>query len=307
MGTYIGKRLLQLIPIVLGVTFLTFSLLYLAPGDPAQARLLANGSVVTDEALRSLRIAMGLDRPFLVQYVDWLVGFLTGDLGISYHDDMPVAVKLGIAAWPTIRLASLSLLFTMLISVPLGITMAVKQNTFFDNFVRFLTFIGNSVPNFMISLILMYVVCLKLHLLPVISANSWKGLVLPVTTLVIMHSSKFIRQVRAEVLEQMDKEYVLSARVRGVKESTILYKNVLHNSMITIITIFGLSAGTLLAGTAVIETIFSWPGLGKLVIDSISYRDYPTIQGFVVIMAIVYVLINLITDICYKLLDPRVN
>ena len=132
-------------------------------------------------------------------------------------------------------------------------------------------------------------------------------MILPVATLVIMQSSKFIRQIRAEVLEQMDREYVLNARIRGVKEMIVLFKNVLHNSMKTILTIFGLSVGTLLAGTAVIETIFSLPGLGKLVIDSISYRDYPTIQGFVVVMAVIYVLINLITDICYKILDPRVS
>ncbi|SFR65568.1 nickel ABC transporter permease [Anaeromicropila populeti] len=307
MFSFISKRLLQLIPIILGVTFMTFTLLYLAPGDPAQSRLLAQGTVVSDEALESTRESMGLNEPFLVQYWNWLKGLLTSDFGTSYHDDQPVMIKLQRAAIPTIQLTFFSMLITLLISVPLGILMAIKQNKWIDNFIRLLTFIGTSIPNFMISLLLIYVVCLKLKLLPVVTSGTYKGLILPVITLVIMQSSKFIRQVRAEILEQMDKEYVLSARVRGVKESTLLFKNVLHNSMITIITIFGLSVGTLLAGTAVIETIFSWPGLGKLVIDSISYRDYPVIQGFVVIMATVYVLINLFTDICYKILDPRVG
>lgn len=307
MISFTGKRLLQLIPIILGVTFLTFALLYLAPGDPAQSRLLAQGTVVSDEALETMRDSMGLDEPFLIQYGSWLKDLLTGNLGSSYHDDQPVFEKLKRAAIPTIQLTVLTMVITVLISIPLGILMAVKQNKWIDNLVQMLTFIGNSIPNFMISLLLIYFICLKWKLLPVVSKDGFKGIILPVTTLVIMQSSKFIRQVRAEILEQMDKEYVLSAQVRGVKGSYILYKNVLHNSMITIITILGLSIGTLLAGTAVIETIFSWPGLGKLVIDSISYRDYPVIQGFVVIMATVYVLINLITDICYKILDPRIG
>ncbi|MDD3217660.1 MAG: ABC transporter permease [Lachnospiraceae bacterium] len=308
MGSFIGKRLLQLIPILLGVTFLTFALLYLAPGDPAQSKLLSQGAIVTDEMLENTREDMGLNRPFLTQYFSWLGDLLTGDLGTSYHDDTPVSDKIGRAASATVQLTVWSMIITLLISIPLGILTAVYQNKWFDNVIRMLTFVGTSFPNFMIALMLIYVLCLKLELLPIVtSGGGIKGLIMPVTTLVIMQSSKFIRQIRAEILEQMSAEYVLSARVRGVKEVVILMKNVLHNSMITIITMIGLSVGTLLAGTAVVETIFSWPGLGKLVIDSISYRDYPVIQAFVVVMATVYVLINLITDICYKVLDPRVG
>lgn len=306
MGSFILKRLLQLIPILFGVTFITFALLYLAPGDPAQSKLLGEGNVVTGEALETAREFMGLNDPFIVQYLNWLKGVLRGDLGNSYRDGTEVITKLEHAAIPTLQLTIWSMFITLFISVPLGILTAVKKGGIIDTFIRFLTFIGNSIPNFMISLLLIYFLCLKLGLLPIVTSKNCKGLIMPVTTLVIMQSSKFISQIRAEVLEQLNMEYVLSARVRGLRETTILYKNVLHNSMITIITMIGLSVGTLLAGTAVIETIFSWPGLGKLAMDAISNRDYPVIQGFVILIATVYVVINLLTDICCRILDPRI-
>ncbi|NTV79767.1 MAG: ABC transporter permease, partial [Clostridiales bacterium] len=168
MISFTGKRLLQLIPIILGVTFLTFALLYLAPGDPAQSRLLAQGTVVSDEAIATMRESMGLDDPFLVQYGSWLKELLTGNLGSSYHDDQPVFEKLKRAAIPTIQLTLLTMVITVLISIPLGILMAVKQNKWIDNLIRMLTFIGNSIPNFMISLLLIYFICLKWKLLPVV-------------------------------------------------------------------------------------------------------------------------------------------
>lgn len=307
MGSFILKRLLQLIPILFGVTFITFALLYLAPGDPAQSKLLGEGNVVTEEALESARESMGLNDPFIEQYLNWVKGALTADLGISYRDGTEVIIKLENAAIPTLQLTVWSMLITLLISIPLGILTAVKKNSFIDIFIRLLTFVGNSIPNFMISLLLIFILCLKLGILPIVTSDSWKGLIMPVITLVIMQSSKFISQIRAEILEQLNMEYVLNARVRGVKENIILYKNVLNNSMITIITLIGLSVGMLLAGTAVIETIFSWPGLGKLAIDSISNRDYPVIQGFVILIATVYVVINLLTDICCRILDPRIE
>lgn len=307
MLKFIGKRLLRLIPVILGVTFITFLLLHISPGDPAEAKLLSQGVVVSKEIVDAIREEMGLNKSFFVQYFTWLMNFICGDLGVSYKDGVSVADKLKLALPATIKLAGASMLLTLIISIPLGILAAKKQNSVLDYMIRFLTFIANSIPGFLMALLLMYFVCLKLKLLPIVTSQSWKGLILPTLSMTLVMSSKYIRQIRAEVLEQMSCDYVMSARARGVKEFFVLYKNVLHNSMLTIITLIGLSVGSLLAGTVVIETIFSWPGLGKLVIDAIADRDYPVIQGFVVWSAIAYVLINLITDISYRLLDPRIS
>jgi peptide/nickel transport system permease protein len=304
---YIFKRIALLIPVILGVTFISFALLYIAPGDPVQKKLQAQGTIVTEEVLENAREEMGLNKPFIIQYLNWLKDFLHGDLGNSYESGTPVSKKMLTAMGPTILLALSSMILTLVISIPAGIYLAIHKNRFCDYFIRLLTFIGNSIPNFLAALLLIYIFCLKFHLLPVLAQYSIKGLILPMVSLSIVMTSKFIRQIRAAVLEELGKEYVWGARTRGVREKVILYRNVLHNSMITIITLIGLSVGSLLAGTAIIETIFSWPGLGKMVIDAINIRDYPVIQGFVIWMAVVYVFINLLTDISYRILDPRVK
>ncbi len=200
-----------------------------------------------------------------------------------------------------------SFLLAVLVSIPLGIYSAVRQNRFGDYLIRFLSFIGNSLPNFLISVLLMYFFCIKFKIFPIIAEQSLKGLFLPALTLAVPMMSQFIRQIRAEVLEQLHQPYVSGARARGVKERFILFGNVLHNSMIPIVTVLGLSVGSLMAGSVVVETIFMWPGLGKLAMDSITARDYPVVQGFVILMAVIYVLVNLITDLSYHRLDPRVN
>lgn len=308
MTKYIGKRLLSLIPILLGITFLTFLLLYIAPGDPAQKRLTSNsGIAVTQEQIDSMREEMGLNRPFLVQYGSWLGKALTGDLGTSYKDSMPVSSKLGPAFNRTLQLAVTSLLVALLVSIPVGILSAVYQGSFWDHFFRLLSFIGNSLPNFLLSILLMYFFCIQVNLFPVIATGSFQGLFLPTLALALPMASRFVRQIRAEVLEEIGKDYVTGLTARGVKSSRVLFRNVLRNSMSSILTIVGISVGTLMGGSVVVETIFSWPGVGKLAMDSITYRDYPVIQGFVLIMALVYVLINLLTDLAHHWLDPRVE
>ncbi len=304
---YIGKRLLQMIPLLLGITFLVFLLLYIAPGDPATKRLTSQGMAVTQEAIDNMREQMGLNRPFLVQYADWLFKALRLDLGESYRDGFPVIDKLVRCAGKTVILAASSLLFALLISVPLGILSAIRQDSVLDHVIRFLTFVGNSLPNFLLSILLMYFFCIKVNLFPVIAKGSIQGLFLPTLALALPMASRFIRQIRAEVLEEMGRDYVTGMAARGVKESFILYRNILHNTMPSLITIIGLSVGTLMGGSVVIETIFSWPGLGDLVMDSITARDYPVIQGFVLLIAVVYVVINLLTDISYHLIDRRVE
>lgn len=307
MTKYIGRRLLSLIPILIGITFLTFLLMYIAPGDAAQKKLTAQGVAVTQEQIEHTREEMGLNDPFLVQYGKWFGNVLTGDLGTSYKDNLSVSSKLGPAFQRTLILACSSLVLALLVSIPTGIFSAVYQGGFWDHFFRLLSFIGNSLPNFLISILLMYFLCTKLHMFPVIATGSVQGLFLPTLALGIPLASRFVRQIRAEVLEEIGKDYVTGLSARGVRSSWILFRNVLRNAMSAILTIIGLSIGGLMGGSVVVETIFSWPGVGKLAMDSITARDYPVIQGFVLIIALVYVLINLLTDLCHHWLDPRVE
>ncbi len=301
------KRLLHLAVIIIGLSFLTYLLMYISPGDPALKKLNAQGISVSEETLEAAREELGLNEPFLLRYAQWLGSALTGDLGTSYKDGLPVLDKLLHALRYTLVLSVGSLAAALIIALPLALITAVKRGGVLDNIVRFLSFVGNSLPNFLISILLMYFFCVKTRLLPVIADESFKGLIMPCLALAIPMCSRFVRQFRAEILEQLGRDYVLGARARGVRSSTILFKNVLHNAMIPILTIIALSIGTLLGGSVVVETIFRWPGLGKLVMDAITARDYPVVQGFVIFTSCVYVLINLAADICYRRLDPRIG
>ncbi len=307
MGKYIAKRLLHLAGILIAVSFLTFLLMYLAPGDAAVKKLNAQGIAVSQEVLDRTRADMGLDRPFLVQYGDWAWKVLRGDLGASFKDGTSVAGKLGKAMGYTALLALGSLALALLVSLPLALLTALRKDTAADYILRFFSFVANSLPNFLISVLLMYFLCVRTRLLPVVADKSLKGLLLPAAALSIPMIGRFLRQFRAEILEQLGKSYVAGARTRGVKGRYILFRNVLHNASISILTIVGLSVGTLFGGSVVIETIFRWPGLGKLAMDAITNRDYPVIQGFVLFSAAVYVLVNLVTDIAYHWIDPRVR
>ena len=307
MLKYIAKRLLHLAGILVALSFLTFLLMYLAPGDAAVKKLNAQGIAVSQEVLEKTRADMGLDRPFLVQYGDWAFRVLHGDLGASYKDGMSVAGKLGKAVGYTAVLALGSLALALLVSLPLALLTALKKDSLPDYLLRFLSFVANSLPNFLISVLLMYFLCVKAKLLPVVAERNLKGLLLPAAALAIPMMGRFLRQFRAAILEQLGKDYVSAARARGVKARYILFRNVLHNASISILTIVGLSVGTLFGGSVVIETVFRWPGLGKLAMDAITNRDYPVLQGFVLFSAAVYVLVNLLTDIAYHWVDPRVR
>ncbi len=307
MKRTIGKRLAHLAVVILGVSFLTFLLMYISPGDPAQKKLTAQGVAVSQEVLEATRQEMGLDRPFLAQYGDWLWSALRGDLSVSYKDGLPVSGKLAGAMGRTFALSLTSLALALLISLPLAVWTAVRKDGVADHVVRFFSFIGNALPNFLLSVLLMYFFCIRLKLLPVIASGSFKGLLLPCLTLTIPLCCRFTRQFRAELLEQLGQDYVLGARTRGVKSRYILIRDVLRNASSAIVTLVALSVGTLLGGSVVIETIFSWPGLGKLAMDAITARDYPVIQGFVLFTAAVYVVVNLLTDLYCSWVDPRVR
>lgn len=307
MKKYIGKRIVQLIPVLLGITFLSFAMMRSA-GSDAIIELYGDKGAVAQEIIDAKRAELGLDQPFLTQYGTWLKGLLTGDMGISYVSGKNVFDTFVSKLPATLLLTVLSITVTVGISIPLGILAAVNHNRFTDYFLRFFSFLGNSLPNFFTALLLMQLFSIRWKLLPVISnGTTVQSAILPTLTLAIAMSAKYMRQVRATVLEELNKDYVLGARARGVRDSVTLWKSVLKSSMLTIITLLALSIGSLLGGTAIIESIFMWDGVGKLAVDSITMRDYPMIQAYVVWMAIIYVLVNLITDILYHVLDPRIR
>ena len=307
MKKYIGKRIVQLIPVLLGITFLSFAMMR-AAGSDAIIELYGDKGAVAQEIIDAKRAELGLDQPFLTQYGTWLKGLLTGDMGISYVSGKNVFDTFVSKLPATLLLTVLSITVTVGISIPLGILAAVNHNRFTDYFLRFFSFLGNSLPNFFTALLLMQLFSIRWKLLPVISnGTTVQSAILPTLTLAIAMSAKYMRQVRATVLEELNKDYVLGARARGVRDSVTLWKSVLKSSMLTIITLLALSIGSLLGGTAIIESIFMWDGVGKLAVDAITMRDYPMIQAYVVWMAIIYVLVNLITDILYHVLDPRIR
>lgn len=316
MHRYVIRRLLQLVPILLGITLLSFGMMYLAGGDAVTALLENQGVAVTQDVIDAKRHELGLDQPFLVQYLGWLKGLVTGNMGTSYVSGKDVFQTFVSKLPATILLTFSSVLVTVIVAVPLGIVAATKQNRFVDYLIRVLSFVGNSLPNFFVALLLILVFAITLRWLPVISANVGKtgiaaisltGLVLPTATLAIAMTSKYIRQIRATVLDELDKPYVAGARARGVSEGRILTRSVLKSVLIMLVTLLALSVGDLLGGTAIVETIFQWDGVGKLAVDAITMRDYPMIQAYVVWMAIIYVVVNLIADLLYHHLDPRVR
>lgn len=308
MGTYALKRILQLIPILLAITFLSFAMMRLAGSDAVMQKMENTGVTLSQEAMDAARKELGLDQPFLTQYARWLGGVLRGDMGKSYLSGEEVFSVFLSKLPATLLLAVCSVFLTICISVPLGILGAVKQNSFADQIVRWLSFLGNSLPNFFVALLLMYFFALRWPLFPVISRQTdLQSAALPAFTLAIAMSSKYIRQVRAAVLDELGKSYVTGARARGVAFHAILLKSVLRCALVTLLTLLTLSIGSLLGGTAVVESIFLWDGVGKLAADAIQMRDYPMIQAYVMWMAILYVGINLITDLCYRLLDPRIR
>jgi len=302
------SRLLQMIVVLIGISFLTFILTYMSPGDPVRTMLSASGVMPSEELVQSIREQMGLNDPFLTQYFRWLTNCLHGNFGNSYSFSKPVLTLLAVRLWPTLKLTIFSMVLMLLISVPLGMLSAVYKNTWIDYLVRGLTFLGVSIPNFWVGLLLMLVFCVQVNWLPVIcSGGDFKSMILPSVTLAIAMSSKYTRQVRTAVLEELSQDYVTGARARGVQEWKILWLNIFPNSFLPLITMLGLSIGSLLGGTSVVEVIFSYPGLGNLAVSAITSCDYNLIQGYVLWIAVIYMAINLIVDISYNLVDPRMR
>lgn len=307
MRRSIIRRVLQFIPVLLGITFLAFLLIYFSPSDPVSVRMSAGGISVSPEIMESMRKSMGLDRPLLVQYGDWLWNILHGNMGKSYITDADVLDQILKALPYTLKMAGASLLLTLCISIPVGILTAAMQNSKFDYVVRVMAFVGNALPNFIIALCLMFIFSYRLGWIPVLATTKPIGLVLPALTLALVMSSRYIRQIRAAMLDELSKGYVVGLRSRGLSETTILYKNALKNIMVTVITLTGISLGSLLGGTVIVETVFTWPGLGSLIMEGISQRDYPVVQAVIVWMASAFMVVNLLTDISYTVFNPKIK
>lgn len=307
MRRSIIRRVLQFIPVLLGITFLAFLLIYFSPSDPVSVRMSAGGISVSPEIMESMRRSMGLDRPLLVQYGDWLWNILHGNMGKSYITDADVLDQILKALPYTLKMAGASLLLTLCISIPVGILTAAMQNSKFDYVVRVMAFVGNALPNFIIALCLMFIFSYRLGWIPVLATTKPIGLVLPALTLALVMSSRYIRQIRAAMLDELSKGYVVGLRSRGLSETTILYKNALKNIMVTVITLTGISLGSLLGGTVIVETVFTWPGLGNLIMEGISQRDYPVVQAVIVWMASAFMVVNLLTDISYTVFNPKIK
>lgn len=305
------KRMLhagiQTLILLVGITFLSFLLSWLSPGDAAERMLKKSGMVVTEEQLEAKREELGIDQPLLVQYKNWLVKLCKGDLGTSYKSKKEVVQELAKNLPYTAALTAVAMILVILISLPVGILCAQHRNGLFDNIWRGVTYLFSSLPSFFVALLLMYVLALKLGLLPVIATRNWKGILMPALVLALTLSAWYIRQVRAIVLKELSKGYIDGLKSRGISRRKILFGHVLKNSMLPLVTLFGISIGNMMGGTTIVESIFSWPGVGKMAVDAINYRDYPVIQGYVVWMALIFLVINFAVDASYQFFDPRVR
>ena len=297
-----------MIIVLIGISFVTFLLTYLSPGDPVRNMYLANGIMPDEEQVAVTREEMGLNDPFLTQYGRWVSNCLHGDFGKSYSLNKPVTDLLAARLMPTLKLAIFAMVIMLAVSVPLGVLSALHKDKPIDYIVRGLTFFGVSIPNFWAGLLLILLFCVQLKMLPVVSsAGTFGDMILPAVTLALSMSAKYTRQVRAAILDELSSDHVIGARARGVAEWKILWRNVFPNALLPLITLFGLSIGSLLGGTSVVEVIFSYPGLGNLAVSAITSYDYNLIQGYVLWVSVIYMAVNLVVDVSYRFIDPRIR
>ncbi len=305
MIKYIFRRILMLIPVILGVTFIVFTLMYITPGNPAKLIL---GEMASESAVKQLEEEMGINDPFLVQYGNYIKNLVVHqDMGISYITKRPVMGEI-LSAFPaTLKLAGLSILFAIIIGIPIGIISAVKQYSIFDNISMVFALIGISMPVFWLGLLLILLFSVKLQWLPASGFNSFKQMILPAVSLGAQSVAVITRMTRSSMLEVIDQDYVRTARAKGQKESVVVLKHSLGNALIPIITSIGLQFGGLLGGAVLTESIFSIPGIGRLMVESIKMRDFPMVQGSVLFIAISFSLVNLLVDLFYAFVDPRIK
>ncbi len=309
MGVYILKRVAWTAAVVIGVTLLTFFMLFVLPGDPAEMLAISKYGAqdATAEAIESIKIQEGLDRPIPVQYGVWLAGVLTGDLGKSRISGKPVWEEIVTRLPATLALAGTSLLLSFGLGMSLGIIAAVRRNTLWDYLCTGGSLIGVAIPNFWLGLMLILFFGIYLRLLPTFGYGTWRHLILPAFTVGISMAGITARLTRSTVIEVLSQEYIKTARAKGLSSALILYRHVIKNALIPIITIAGIQFGYLLEGTVIVEMVFSWPGIGRLLIDAVHNRDFPLIQGCVLYIAFIFCFVNLFLDVSYSYLDPRVR
>ena len=304
MLRYLIRRLLLTIPVLLGVATLVFALIHLVPGDPAQSML---GEGASPGEVTALRHSLGLDRPLLTQYASFLGGAVRGDLGTSFRYGTPVTREIAARLYRTVQLAVSAMLVALIVALPLGILAAVFRATIIDYIAMTTALAGISMPNFWLGPLLAILFSVRLGWLPVAGTGTLAHLVLPSVTLGAALAAILARMTRASVLEELRELYVLAARARGLSRTRAVVRHAFRNSLIPIVTIVGLQFGAVLTGTIITETIFAWPGVGRLLIQSISFRDYPLVQGCILFISITYVFVNLVTDLAYGWLDPRIR
>ena len=305
MTGFLIKRVLQAVFVIVAVTLLVSYAVRLT-GDPALMLSQGSGSV-TEQDLANIRQALGLNRPFHEQYLSYMQGLLHGDFGRSFMGGTPVAKLIGDALPATLMLAFTSLIASILISLPLGIQAAIKRGKPTDQAIRILSLVGLSFPNFWLALMLVLLLSITFPLLP---PSGWSGpasLVLPSLTMAIILSATNIRLVRTTMLETLSAQYIMVARSKGLKERIVLYKHALRNGVLPVVTMLGLQFGNVLAGAILVETVFNWPGLGRLAFDSVLRRDYPTLLGILLFASLLVVVMNQLTDLAYRLIDPRIK
>ena len=304
MRTYLLSRLAQLFPVVFGVVTIVFLLIHLIPGDPVEIML---GESAVAAQKEELRRELKLDRPIAAQYVEFLGGLATGDLGVSFRSREPVLREI-LSRFPaTLLLAAASLLLAVLIAVPLGILSAMRQHSLLDHLSAFLAMLGLSMPNFWLGPLLILIFSIRLGLFPVAGFGTARHLVLPALTMGTGMAAILMRMLRSSLLEEIRQEYVRVAAAKGLSRRATVLRHALKNSAIPVLTVLGLQFGALLSGSIITETIFSWPGIGRLMVQAIDARDYPLVQGCVLFIALCTVAVNLATDLLYSRLDPRIR
>lgn len=308
MTRYLIRRLVYLVPIWLGISVVAFTLANLTPGDPARLLLQRQlGRQPTAEETAAVRDDLHLDDPFVVRYFRWLEGAMTGDLGTSYRTGESVLGALSDRFPATLQIAALGLAIALAIALPLGILAAVWRNSLIDHVSRIIALLGASMPSFWVAYLLILLFAVKLQVLPVAGKGTWQHLVLPSVTLGLAGCASLMRLTRSEMLEVLGQDYIRTSRAKGLGPRAVIVRHALRNAMIPVMTVAGMRFAGLLGGVVIVETIFAWPGIGKFVLDSIFDRDYPVIQGFVVFMGTVFLLMNLLVDVSYAWLDPRIR
>ena len=304
MLRYFVRRVLLTIPVLLGVATLVFSLIHLVPGDPAQAMM---GDGASPQDVAELRAKLGLDQPLLTQYVSFLRHAVTGDLGVSFRTGQPVTMMIVERIPATAELAVAAMLVAVMLAIPLGVIAAVWRGTAIDYGAMTFALAGVSIPNFWLGPLLAIVFAVELGWLPVSGRGTLAHLVLPAISLGLALAAILARMTRASLLDELNELYVRAARARGVSNAASITRHALRNSMVPLITIIALQFGAVLTGAVITETIFAWPGIGRLLIQSIGFRDYPMVQGCILLIAVTYVSVNLMTDLMYGFIDPRIR